>query len=47
MVTRELKKFKRDTIRKSILEENKFYSFSDFFKLPYPIKAIITEFGYT
>jgi hypothetical protein len=33
-------------MKKSILEENKSYTFSDYFKLPYPTRDIVAEFGY-
>lgn len=33
-------------MKKTILEENKSYSFSDYFKLPYSTRDIVAEFGY-
>lgn len=33
-------------MRKSILEENKSYTFSDYFKLSYPTRDVVAEFGY-
>lgn len=33
-------------MKKSILEANKPYTFSDYFKLPYPTRDVVAEFGY-
>nr|VFK34232.1 MAG: hypothetical protein BECKMB1821I_GA0114274_106511 [Candidatus Kentron sp. MB]VFK76352.1 MAG: hypothetical protein BECKMB1821H_GA0114242_10534 [Candidatus Kentron sp. MB] len=33
-------------MKKSILEENRSYTFSDYSKLPYPTRDIVAEFGY-
>ena len=33
-------------MKKSILEKSKSYTFSDYFKLPYPTKDIVAEFDY-
>jgi hypothetical protein len=33
-------------MRKSILEEQKSYTFSDYFKLSYPTRDVVAEFGY-
>jgi len=33
-------------MQKSILEEKKSYTFSDYFKLPYPTRDVVAEFGY-
>jgi len=35
-----------ETMRKSILEENKSYTFSDYFKFSYPTRDVVAEFGY-
>ncbi|MEN8220778.1 MAG: hypothetical protein ABFS56_31385 [Pseudomonadota bacterium] len=34
------------TMRKSILKKDKSYTFSDYFKLPYPTRDVVAEFGY-
>ena len=33
-------------MRQTILEENKSYTFSDYFKLPYPTRDVVAKFGY-
>jgi hypothetical protein len=33
-------------MRKSILKENQSYTFSDYFKLPYPTRDVVIELGY-
>lgn len=39
-------KYKGDYMGKSILIEDKSYTFSDYFELAYPTKDIVAEFGY-